>query len=616
MKGYGGRILSIDLSTGKFGAEATEAGLVKSYLGGSGIAVKLLMERSEPRKDAFHPSNPVILAPGVFNGFAVPTGGKAVFCAKSPLTGLIGDSVMGGGIGSELKHAGYDALVITGKCAKPSYIHIDNEEVQIRDASNLWGLDIRTTADEIKREGELSVACIGPAGENLVRFACVDCDGRQSGRAGVGAVMGSKKLKAIAVRGSKDLVPNDPGRIMDLNLEWVKKMTESPDYEADTKYGTGEFLEWINAEKGTFPTRNWREGIFEGRKEIDPYYWAPKYSKKNKACLSCSKPCGKMFVIEKGKYAGLAIDGIEYETLYSLGGACGNGNVESVAKGNEICDTMGMDTISAGNVVAFAMDLYENGILTEKDTGGLELSFGNAEAELALLEMIGEREGLGDLLAEGVRIAARRIGKGSERHAVHVKGMEPPAYDVRGIKGMALAFLTSTRGACHLRTCAYALELTGRFWKFEDVDRFSYEGKGEEIKEMEDLMVIYDALGVCKFSRGHFFASGFLDLLEATTGIKYTEEELLTVGERINNLKQLFNLREGMKREDYVLPERITEEPIPEGESKGHLINIEEMNRMLEDYFNARGWEENSAPTKEKLEELGLNPKLLLSQGG
>jgi aldehyde:ferredoxin oxidoreductase len=607
MKGYGGSVLYADLSSGKTRKEPVPEEMVMKYLGGSGFAVRLLYDVVQPKADAFNPSNPVIIAPGLFDGFAVPTGGKVVFCAKSPLTGLIGDSVMGGGIGGELKHAGYDAVVITGKAEGPSYVIIKDEEVEIKDASDLWGLDVpETTKKVLEREGSVKVASIGPAGENLVRFASVDCDDRQAGRAGVGAVMGSKNLKAIAVKGTKDLIPNDPKALLDINLAYVKKMTESPDYEADTKYGTGEFLEWINAEKGTFPTRNWREGLFDNRKDIDPYQWAPRYVKKNKACLSCSKPCGKLFIIDEGKHAGLAVDGVEYETLYSLGGACGIGDIEEVAKGNSICDHKGMDTISAGDAVAFAMDLYENEILTGEDTGGLELNFGNYDAQLKLLEMIADRDGLGDVLANGVRAAAKMIGRGSEKYAVHVKGMEPPAYDVRGIKGMALAFLTSTRGACHLRTCAYALELTGKFWKFKDVDRFSSDGKGIEIKEMEDLVVLYDALGVCKFSRGYFFAEGFIDVIKAVTGAELTEKELLQTGERINNLKQLFNLREGMTREDYVLPERITSVPIPEGESKGHLVTIDEMNKMLEDYFSVRGWGSNAMPSREKLSELGI----------
>lgn len=607
MKGYGGSVLYIDLSTGETRKDPVPEDMIRDYLGGSGFAVRLLYDNSQPKADAFDPSNPLIVAPGLFDGFAVPTGGKVIFCAKSPLTGLIGDSVMGGSIGAELKHAGYDAIVITGKAENPSYLVIKDDKVEIKDASSLWGLNVPETSKKVlEKEGNVKVASIGPAGENLVRFASIDCDDRQAGRAGVGAVMGSKNLKAIAVKGSKDLTPADPKALLVINLALVNKMTESPDYEADTKYGTGEFLEWINEEKGAFPTRNWREGLFDNRKEIDPYHWAPKYTKKNKACLSCSKPCGKLFTIDEGKYAGLAIDGVEYETLYSLGGACGIGDVEAVAMGNGICDHKGMDTISAGDVVAFAMDLYENGILTGEDAGGLELSFGNYDAQLKLLEMIADREGIGDVLADGVRAAAEKIGKGSEKFAVHVKGMEPPAYDVRGIKGMALAFLTSTRGACHLRTCAYALELTGKFWKYKDVDRFSSDGKGIEIKEMEDLIVLYDALGVCKFSRGYFFAEGFIDVLRAVTGAELTEKNLHQTGERINNLKQLFNLREGMTRDGYVLPEKIMSIPIPEGESKGHLVTTEEMNKMLEDYFVVRGWGSNAVPTRDKLNELGI----------
>lgn len=608
MKGYGGSILHVDLGTGKISKEALPDEMVQKYLGGAGFAVRLLYDKSQPKHDAFDPSNPLIVTPGLFDGFGVPTGGKVVFCTKSPLTGLIGDSVMGGSIGSELKHAGYDAVVITGRAKEPSYLLIDNDDVEIKDASDLWGSTVPVTAEKVKeKEGDVKVASIGPAGENLVRYACVDCDDRQAGRAGVGAVMGSKDLKAIAVRGTKDLVPHDPKALLDLNLEYLNKMTESSAYESDTKYGTGEFLEWINADQGVFPTRNWKEGMFDERKEIDPYHWAPIYMKKNKACFSCSKPCGRLFTIDEGRFAGLAIDGIEYETLYSLGGVCGTGDIETVAKGNEICDYEGMDTISAGDAIGFAMDLYENGILTREETGGLDLNFGNSDAELRLLEMIARREGLGDILADGVKRAAERIGKGADKYAVHVKGMEPPAYDVRGIKGMALAFMTSTRGACHLRTCAYALELTGKFWKFKDVDRFSSEGKGEEITDMEDLVVLYDVLGVCKFSRGYFFAEGFTDVLKAVTGAEISEEELLRTGERINNLKQLYNLREGMTRQDYVLPEKITSVPIPEGESKGHLVTVEEMNRMLEDYFVARRWGPNSVPTREKLNELGID---------
>ena len=417
--------------------------------------------------------------------------------------------------------------------------------------------------------------------------------------------MGSKKLKAIAVRGSKDVNLKDPSKVLELTFEWYEKMVNSQAFKDDGLYGSGEFLEWMNRERGTFPTRNWREGVFDQRQKIDPYYWAPRYSIKNKACIQCVKPCGKMFVIKEGKYKGTKLDGVEYETLFSLGGNCGNPDIESVAKANELCDLYGIDTISAGGCIGFAMDLYENGILTKDDTEGIDLRFGNSEAVVDMVEKIAKREGLGNILAEGVKRAAEKIGKGADKYAVHVRGMEPPAYDVRGIKGMGLAFLTSPRGACHLRSGAYALELLGKFWKYEGVDRLSSKNKGREIADMENFMAIYDALGVCKFSRGFFLLEGFREILKATAGLDYDEEKLLEIGERICNLKHLFNLKCGWRREQVKLPPKIRI-PIPEGASKGSYISEEEEKEMLDDYFKARGWTKEGKIPREKLEALGI----------
>ncbi len=607
MKGFAGRILKIDLTSRAVEKSPLPESLVRTYLGGTGFAARFLYDNVPSNADALGPSNVLILAPGLLNGFPVPTGGKVLFCAKSPLTGTIAESVMGARLGSELKRAGYDLLLVSGMSGSPCYIYIDDDDVEIRDAGDLWGKDTRATAEAIRRtEGDAVVACIGIAGENLVRYANIDCEDRQSGRGGLGAVMGSKKLKAIAVKGTGDLVPHDADKLMELCLRYYGRMVESPAFNDDTKYGTGEFLEWMNSEKGTFPTRNWREGVFDDREKIDPYYWAPLYTKRNNACLACPKPCGRIFGIDEGRYAGLRIDGIEYELLYSLGGLCGMGEIEELARANELCDLHGLDGISAGAAVAFAMDLFQDGILTREDAGGLNLEFGNPEAELKLIEMIARREGLGDVLAEGVKRASESIGKGSEDYAVHVKGMEPPAYDVRGIKGMALAFMTSSRGACHLRSCAYALELTGKFWKFEGVDRFSTEGKGVEIKELEDMMTVYDVLGVCKFSRGFFLAEGFVDVLRTVTGLEFSESEILELGERVNNLKHMFNLREGLTRDDFRLPKRLLTLPIPEGASKGHVVTEEEMNKMLDDYFEARGWSKDGLPAEEKTRDLDL----------
>ncbi len=609
MHGYGGRIIYVNLTTKEIIREDIPENQFHKFLGGVGFIAKILYEELEPNIGAFDPRNVLIMGSGVFTGTIVPTAGKTIFGGKSPLTGGWGESVMGGSIGAELKHAGYDALVITGKTEKPSYIFINNDDLEFRSANDYWGKTTRETSMGIKKElgdPRVKVASIGIGGEKLVRYACIDCEDRQAGRSGLGAVMGSKNLKAIALRGNKSITIFDSEKLMGLSKDWYAKMVSSVSYENFTKYGTGEFLDWMNQERGTFPTRNWQESVFEEREHIDPYHWAPKYGKKNKACYACVKPCGRYFHIKEGRYAGTELDGVEYETLYSLGSQCGNSDIEALAKANELCDLLGIDTISAGVAIGFAMELYERGIITDEDTEGLELKFGNNDIVPVMVEKIAKREGVGDILAEGVKRAAEDIGKGAEYYAIHVKGQEPPAYDVRGLKGLGLGFMTSPRGACHLRSGAYAVELKGKFWKFEGVDRFSAKGKGEIVKSMEDLMTVYDCLGVCKFSRTFFNPQDFCELLEAVTGWRLTEADLLKIGERINNLKRMFNIGEGILIDDFRLPERLINEPIPEGVSKGAVISEREMNDMVYDYLVARGWDLDGVPSWEKLVELEL----------
>jgi aldehyde:ferredoxin oxidoreductase len=603
--GYAGSILSVDLTSGKvMKSELGTLGL--SYLGGSGLGAKLLYDNFKPGSDALSPKNVIVMAPGFLTGLPVPTASKTLFCAKSPLTNTFCESSMGGPIGAELRHSGYDALIITGKAEGPTTLIIKDDKVDLVQADALWGKNTRETSAALNKEHGATFATIGTGGEKLVKFAGIDCEERQAGRGGLGAVMGSKNLKAIGVGGTGDINVKEPKKLLDTSLDWVNKMVDSAGFQEDTKYGTGEFLNWINEERGAFPTRNWQLSFFENRKHIDPYYWAPKYAKKNKACYSCVKPCGKLFTITEGKYAGTVLDGVEYETLFSLGGNLENPDIEVLAKCNELCDMFGIDTISTGGVIGFAIELFERGLLTKEDTGGLELAFGKPEILPSLIEMIGNREGIGDMMAEGVRSMAAKVGKDAAKYAVHVKGLEPPAYDARGIKGMGLAFMTSPRGACHLRSCAYALELTGKFWKFKDVDRFSSEDKGREIKEMEDLMTVYDSLGICKFSRGYFLANGFEKMFEFIDGRKMGEEDILKIGERVNNLKHMFNLREGIGKADFLLPPRLTNEPVTDGPSKGSVITDEEMHKMLIEYFMARGWDADGNITKHKLNELGL----------
>jgi aldehyde:ferredoxin oxidoreductase len=606
MHAVGGKILYVDLTTSRMRTEETTQDLVKYYFGGDGLAVKLFTDNMDPSVEPFDDKNVLVFAPGLFTGLPVPTGGKCLFISRSPLTGTIAESVMGGNIGAELKMAGYDALVITGKSETPCVLRVWNDMVDIKTGSPYWGMVTREAQEALRRDLKVSsVACIGPAGEKLVRYATIDCEDRQCGRAGLGAVMGSKNLKAIAVRGTKDLTVADPEGLIELVLELQNTMENSGAFVDDTKYGTGEFLNWINEERGVFPTRNWQESVFEARKEIDPYYWAPRYTLRSKGCFGCTKACGKLFVVQEGKYSGTKLDGIEYETLYSLGGECSNPDIEALARANEICDLLGIDTISTGVCIGFTMELMQRGILSA-DEVGMDCRFGNPDAVVEMSEMIGRREGFGKLLGEGVMRAAKEIGNGVERYAMHVKGMEPPAYDVRGIKGMGLGFMTSPRGACHLRSGVYALNLVGKFWRWDNVDRFSAEGKGEQVKAMEDFMTVYDSLGVCKFSRGFFLIDGYIPFIRAIMDYEMSEEEILQVGERANNLKQLFNFSVGVRREDFYLPKRMTEEPIKDGVAKGAMITEEEMHRMLDDYLDARGWDNDGKPGESKLRELKL----------
>jgi aldehyde:ferredoxin oxidoreductase len=453
-----------------------------------------------------------------------------------------------------------------------------------------------------KRHGDyVATATIGVGGENLVRFACIDIDSRQAGRAGLGAVLGAKKLKALVVSGTAELPAKEPERLLALAQEILETMKKSPIYRDDTKYGTGEFLEWINEERGTFPTKNWLFSVYEHAKDISPYAWVEKYVKKNIACFSCVKPCGKYFKVERGRYAGVELDGPEYETLFSLGANCYNNDIETLAKAHALCDIYGIDAISAGAVIALAKELYERKILKTS----LDLSWDNTDNIPQLIELIATRRELGDELAEGVARFAKRYR--AERFAVHVKNMAPPAYDVRGIKGLALAFATSPRGACHLRSCAYALELVGTFWKFKDVDRLSAKDKGAKIKAMEDLMTLYDCLGACKFSRSVFLAEGFSEVIRAVTGRELTETQLLEVGARVNTVKRLFNVRCGVTREWFRLPERLTREPIKGGVSEGALVREAELTGMLDEYFAARGWDAAGVPREDTLRALGID---------
>ena len=604
--GYAGRILHVDLSTGKTETEPLKEELAKKYIGGIGLGMRLLIDHTKPGVDPLSPENPLILATGPLSGTMGPTAGNGhAFVAKSPQSGAVGEAKSHGFFGAELKRAGYDAVIFKGRAEKPVYVWIDDDTVQLMDAKHLWGKSPSETEDAIIEELKdhyIRVAAIGPAGEKLVRIACILNDRtRAAGRTGMGTVMGSKNLKAIALRGSKDVTVADPEGF----LEFVKMMHERMKGPKSRKYrtlGTAENILVHNA-LAAFPTRNFTQATFEGAEKVSGERLNERYVAKIIGCSSCAMRCEHVAVVPEGPYKG-STTRMEYEPLWALGPNCGVDRLDAIIKAVELCNYYGMDAISAGVIVSFTMDCYEHGILTKKDTDGLDLRFGNHEAMLEMLKRIGNREGLGNILAEGVKIAAEKIGKGAEKYANHIKGVEMTGYDLRGLKTAALGYAVSFRGADHNRHGAYGFDIGGK------VNRFKVEkGRGKMVIEVEDLYTVIDSLIVCKFGRGTYYEA-FKDLAgyyTLTTGIEMTPEELRITGERINNVARLFNVREGLTRKDDHLPWKTMNVPIPdEGVAKGSYVSQKELDFLLDDYYEARGWTRGGFPTKEKLKELGM----------
>jgi len=604
--GYAGRILHVDLSTGKTETEPLKEELAKKYVGGIGLGIRLLIDHSKPDVDPLSPQNPLILATGPLSGSMGPTAGNGhAFVAKSPQSGAVGEAKSHGFFGAEMKRAGYDAVVFKGRAEKPVYVWIDDDTVQLMDAKHLWGKSPVETEDAIIEELKdhyVRVASIGPAGEKLVRIACILNDRtRAAGRTGLGAVMGSKNLKAIALRGSKDVTVADPEGF----LEFVKMMHERMKGPKSRKYrtlGTPENVLVHNA-LGALPTRNFTEATFEGAEKVSGERLNERYVAKIIGCNSCAMRCEHIAVVPEGPYKG-STTRMEYETLWALGPNCGVDRLDAIIKAMELCNDYGMDGISAGVIVSFAMDCYKHGILTKKDTDGLDLRFDNHEAMLEMLKRIGNREGLGNILAEGVKIAAEKIGKGAEKYANHIKGVEMTGYDLRGLKTAALGYAVSFRGADHNRHGAYGFDIGGK------VNRFKVEkGRGKMVMDVEDVYTIIDSLIVCKFGRGTYYAE-FEDLAKyytLATGIQMTPEELRKTGERINNVARLFNVREGLTRKDDHLPWKIMNVPIPdEGVAKGSHVTQKELDFLLDDYYEARGWTKEGFPIMEKIKDLGM----------
>jgi len=608
MFAYAGKILRVNLTSGKISTEPLSEEMAKNYIGGIGLGIRLLFDNSKPGTDALDPDNPLIYLTGPLSGTLGPTGGNSyAVVSKSPATGGIGNAESHGFFGPDLKRAGYDAVIITGKADKLSYLWIDDDKVEIRDGEFLKNETVYHTDVKIREElGDyyIRVSAIGEAGEKLCRFAAIINDEfRAIGRAGMGAVMGSKNLKAVAVRGTNDVnVANFDGF-----KEFIKIIYERMKGPATKKYktlGTPENVLVLNS-LSALATRNWTNATFEGAQKVSGEYLNEHYVKKIVGCATCGMRCDHIAVVPEGPYQG-STSRLEFECLWSMGPLCGIDRLDAVIEAMRITNEYGMDGISIGVVVAFAMDCYEHGVITKEQTDGIDLRFGNAEALIAIIHKIGKREGwLGNILAEGTAKAAELIGGDAYKYACHIKGLELPGYDLRTLKTAALGFSVSFRGACHLRNGAYSPDVKGK------VNRFKIEpGRGKMIVDESKMYNIIDSLIVCKFSRGTYY-DGWKDLANyytLATGIPMTPEEMAKVGDRIENLARLFNIREGKGTRKYdTIPWKIKNCPVPdEGPAKGVVVNEEEFQIGLDDYYAARGWTANGVPTVEKLKELGL----------
>lgn len=605
--GFTGKILEVNLTSEAIAIRDLDRELARTFIGGKGLGAALLYRQTEKGTDPLGPDNPLLFMTGPLTGTTAPTSGRWCVVTKSPLTGLYLDSHVGGYFGFEMKRAGFDYIQITGKANRPVYISIENEKVEIRDAASIWGLGTVETVRRLRASHgneKLRIASIGPGGENLVKFAMINIDsheqkerGGQAGRGGAGAVMGSKNLKAICVNGTGFISYDDREAFKQVTKEAMDKVMKSPALQIRREYGTTALIRPMNA-FGILPTKNFSTTIFEHSEDINGEHMKEAIVTANKGCFGCPMMCGKQSLVREGKYKGTEVEGPEYELLALMGSNCGITNVEAIARGAYDVDDLGLDGISTGVAISFAMDCYRHGVLSKEDLFGHEGTFGNEELYLKLIHAIAFREGIGDLLAEGVKQAAEKLGQGTSDYAMHVKGMELPGYDPRGSHGMGIAYATSDRGACHQRAWTVNAEILT-----DPPNNHSIEGKQKLVKDTQDERAACFSLVLCDFVP--LDVSDFVALTNAATGFGYTEEEYMKCGERIWNLTRLFNAREGVTRKDDDLPERL-KGPLPEGPSEGHAITQAMLDTMLDEYYQLRGWTMDGVPKKEKISELGL----------
>lgn len=596
MYGYNGKILRVNLKAKTIKTETLNEELAKKYIGGRGLGTKIMMDEVDPQVDALSPENKLLIVTGPMTGNPVATGGRYMVVTKSPLSGTIASSNSGGRWGAELKFAGYDLIIFEDKADEPVYLNIEDDKVELLSAEDLWGTTVSVTTKKLeeKHVKGAKVLTIGPAGENLSKIAAVINDeDRAAGRSGVGAVMGSKNLKAIVVKGSGKPAVFDDAKLKEVNKSQLSKIKENGvTGQGLPTYGTAVLVNILN-ELGSLPTNNFLLSQFGKAEEISGEALAEKYLIKNTACYRCPIACGRYVKMEAGEGGGP-----EYETLWAFGSDCGISDLKAIIEANYWCNEMGLDTISAGATIAAAIELKEKGYIKDDELDGLKLEFGNATDIMEWTKRMGYRQGLGNKMAEGSYRLTE--GYGVPELSMTVKKLELPAYDPRGIQGQGLQYATTNRGGCHVRGYLISPEILGIP---EQLDRFATEGKENWAKTYQDLTAVIDSLGICLFTSFALKAPDYADMCNVITGSEHTAESILAAGDRIWNLEKMFNLKAGIDSSQDTLPKRLLDDPIAEGPSQGWITKLDE---MLPKYYQVRGWSAEGIPTEEKLKSLGL----------
>jgi aldehyde:ferredoxin oxidoreductase len=620
LNGYAGKILRINLSEKDIQKQPLPVKMAEEFLGGRGFVAKTLFDELPPDTDPLGPDNLFVAASGPLSGQFMPASGKTHFGCKSPATGGYGDSNMGGHFGPALKYAGYDMLILTGRADRPSLVIIEDERITIKPAGKLWGKGSLSAEASLKeRMGEdYQILTIGPAGENLVTFACITHDfGRQAGRAGIGAVLGSKNIKAIAVKGTGSIPVHDHQALLEEGKRAYRDVRDKPGFTGWTPEGTAGITEWVNR-VGALPTKNFQTSYWDQHTKINGAAILRELKITDKGCYCCPTPCGKYGKARTG-LGEVYVEGPEFETISLLGSNCLMGEISEIAYANYICDELGLDTISAGVVCSWVVECYEKGLI-DQETVGRDVKFGDLASVVYLLECIAKRQGIGELLSHGVKPAAQKIGQGAEAFAIHVKGLEWSGYECRNAPGMMLAYMTSDIGAHHARAWVLGHDLAGSSASVHDLivseggaeklPKSEVKGRAEKVIESQHLRPLFDLLGICRlqFMELGFEVEHYERLFEVVTGRKLTWSQMLSVSEKVWHLTRSISAREikGFGRSWDYPPERFMSEPVPDGPNQGYCISRQEVDILLDEYYAMRGWDRNGIPKVETLKHFGL----------